>query len=154
MVTHASAAGVMTRAMFALLARQAHMLSGQTCTTKTADHAFLLGLDASKQTGGIDFQGFFIALQALEAHRIAAAGLAADPDARLSRLVPLVTSSRAGRTPGLLQALRTEAYAAACSGQFRHRLMALFRHYAAPSPGGLQLMDMCGACWDNIHHQC
>lgn len=151
-LTCAVCTGFMTCALFAVLARQAHLLHGRKCMAEMANAAFQHGLAVSLKPAVADFHGFFVALQTLLAHR-KEAGLSADLDELLKRLESLVASKHAGCCPGLLQALNTESYAAACSNGFSHRLVALFHHYATSARDDRRLLDLCGACRAMPHHR-
>lgn len=142
----------MTCALFAVLARQAHLLNGRICTAEMANAAFQHGLAVSLRPAVADFRGFLVALQTLLARR-KEAGLSVGLDECLKRLASLVASKHGGCMPGLLRALNTESYAAACSSHFSHRLMALFRHYATSVRDDRRL-DLCGACCAVTQYHC
>eukprot|EP00892_Ulva_mutabilis_P006389 jgi/Ulvmu1/4121/UM019_0100.1 len=136
-----AAQGAMSRAMFAVLARQANMLDGQTCSIHAVDLAYQHGVYVSKHLAATDFNGFFEALQTLSMLRHNMDGLSAILQ-DCSILAALVSAEHAAQVPLLAQAAKTDAYAEAFSGHLRRRLEVLFGHYSVPRKGGIRKVDL------------
>lgn len=147
-------AGVVTRAMFAVLARQANMLDGRTCTMNTVDRAFYHGLANSKYAAVNDFNGFFLALQTLSEVRNNLPCVPDMLDDCHKNLQLLLTADHAGQVPPRFQAVSTDAYAAAYLSCFRSRLEALFIHYSIVKPGGLRHVDLCDTLPASLLNSC
>lgn len=127
-----------------MLLRQANMLDGHLCTVRAVEHAFQRGVDVSQHAEALDSNGFFMALQTLSIRRHDTAGLPAILQDCRSKLAPLVSARHAGQVPQRFQAVKTDAYAEAFSGRFRHRLESLFGHYCTIRQGGVRQVDQCG----------
>lgn len=129
---------------FALVARQMKLLTGSKCTAPTANDAFRDGCAASHASEGLDFHGFFVALQMLRRHREDLGLTCGVIDDHQAYFDPSNDDSmaRAACSSSATEIMRSESYAEECAGRFSHRLRALFRYCVNQAD---DMMNMCDA---------